>query len=146
MSNEELRALYHETIMRHARNPQHYGHLADANYTRSGKNSSCGDTMEFSFSFREGRVHAAAFESEGCAVSTASASLLTAFIIEKTAVEAALLCRNLLEAGADAEAFMDLHPEFACLLPALKIPTRRTCVHLAWEIVRDALLEQGVSY
>lgn len=70
--------LYHEDILEHYKHPQNFGLLPHATYTRKEHNPTCGDTFTFSVHVNEdGKIDAVGFDGEGCAISTASASLLT---------------------------------------------------------------------
>jgi nitrogen fixation NifU-like protein len=63
--------------MDHARNPRNKGELSDADVTQQGDNPSCGDILTLYLKYDDGVIANASFEGEGCAVSTAAASLLT---------------------------------------------------------------------
>ena len=73
----ELRDLYREVILDHSRKPRNYGALEGANRTADGFNPLCGDRLRLFLRVEDGVVEQAAFTGEGCAISTASASLLT---------------------------------------------------------------------
>ena len=73
----ELRELYQEVILDHNRSPRNYGQLEDSTSSAHGDNPLCGDTIEVYLQLVDGRVKQAAFQGSGCAISTASASLMT---------------------------------------------------------------------
>ncbi len=76
---------YQEQILEHYKDPQNFGLLKDATFVRKELNPTCGDTFTFSIHLDEaGRVDAVGFDGEGCAVSTASASLLSEELKGKT--------------------------------------------------------------
>ena len=69
--------LYLEEIMDHYRNPHNFGTLADADVRYEDSNPLCGDQIQLSLRFTEGRLHDIKFQGQGCAISVASASMLT---------------------------------------------------------------------
>ena len=80
--------LYHEQILEHYKQPQNFGLLPNATYTRKELNPTCGDQFTFSIHVNEqGIVDAVGFEGVGCAISTASASLLSEEIKGKPLTE-----------------------------------------------------------
>lgn len=79
---DELRELYRELILDHAKNPRHFGKLDAATHAAEGVNPLCGDKLKLYFTVDEsGRIADARFEGSGCAISVASASLLTDTVI-----------------------------------------------------------------
>ena len=85
----ELRELYRELILDHARRPRHFGKLADATHSAEGINPLCGDKLKMYFRIQDdGHIDDARFEGSGCAISVASASLLTDTVIGMTSDEA----------------------------------------------------------
>lgn len=76
--------LYLEHILEHYKNPRNKGVLATATFSRRSNNPSCGDDITLQARIDNGRVTDAAFDGVGCAISTASASLLTEYIKGKT--------------------------------------------------------------
>lgn len=80
--------LYHETILEHYKDPQHYGLLAKPTHQRAAVNPTCGDQFTFTALVDEnGTVQDIGFEGEGCAISTATASLLSEYCVGKTLEE-----------------------------------------------------------
>ena len=81
-SQEELRDLYRELILDHARSPRHFGKLEGATHSAEGINPLCGDKLKMYLSIdADNQISAAKFEGSGCAISVASASLLTDTVI-----------------------------------------------------------------
>ena len=88
---DELRELYRELILDHARSPRHFGKLADSTHSAEGINPLCGDKLKMYFRISEsGLIDDACFEGSGCAISVASASLLTDTVIGMTTRRPAL--------------------------------------------------------
>ena len=74
-------ALYSETLLDHFRHPRNYGDLPDADITYESFNPVCGDRIRISLKLNDTIVEAARFKGDGCAISTAAASLLTEMIV-----------------------------------------------------------------
>jgi nitrogen fixation NifU-like protein len=79
--------LYQEHILDHYHNPKHWGQLAGATHVSEVKNPTCGDTLHFELLISENIVKNIAWTGEGCAISLASASLLSEQVIDKTPEE-----------------------------------------------------------
>lgn len=111
---------YHEQILDHYKHPQNFGVLPNASYTREELNPTCGDRFTFSIKINEsGRVEAVGFTGEGCAISTAAASLLSEAIKNKTVAE-----------------ILELKPEFVLNLLGVELgPTRLKCALLPLQAI-----------
>ena len=136
----DLRDLYQEVILDHGRRPRNFGPLAGANRHAEGFNPLCGDRLTLHLKVEDGVIREARFEGSGCAISTASASLMTE----------ALKGRSEAEAVAMFGAFHDMltGPEGAGTAPLGKLevlagvrefPTRVKCATLAWHTLDAAL-------
>jgi nitrogen fixation NifU-like protein len=75
--------LYREQILEHYKNPHHFGEIADADITQEGDNPLCGDVITLYLKLDDGRVGDVRFRGRGCAISQASASMLTDMIVGK---------------------------------------------------------------
>ena len=84
----DLQELYKEVILDHNKNPRNKGRVTDANRHASGYNPLCGDMVSLTLHTEGDKVTEIAFDGEGCAISTASASMMTEAIIGKTIEEA----------------------------------------------------------
>ena len=71
-SGNELRELYRELILDHAKNPRHFGKLPGATHTAEGINPLCGDKLKMYFRVSDQKIHDAMFEGSGCAISVAT--------------------------------------------------------------------------
>lgn len=76
--------LYREEILDHYKNPRNFGDLADFDLKDSDRNSSCGDSLEMGVKIKNGKIVDIKFTGVGCAISMASASMLTEMLIGKT--------------------------------------------------------------
>jgi nitrogen fixation NifU-like protein len=73
--------MYQENILDHYENPRNYGNLKDKDVTSHDKNPLCGDVFDMDMKFKDGKVHDIKFTGHGCAISTASASMLSEKLI-----------------------------------------------------------------
>jgi nitrogen fixation NifU-like protein len=149
---DELRDLYRELILDHARKPRHFGKLDDATHMAEGINPLCGDKLRMYFSVdTDDRITDARFEGSGCAISVASASLLTETVIGLDTGRAlqffAAMIRRLagrpdLENGADVIDDIDLGK--LCALEGVReFPSRVKCATLAWHALNSALRQNA---
>jgi nitrogen fixation NifU-like protein len=145
----ELRDLYQEVILDHGRHPRNFRRLDGALHAR-GDNPMCGDRVEVWLRLGAGgRIEDAAFQGRGCAISMASASLMTEVLRGKTRDEAQRLAqafRTLARTGAcpacggvHAEDIERLQP----LAGVAEYPSRVKCATLAWHAMEAALRGEG---
>lgn len=141
----ELRELYRELILDHARSPRHYGELEGATHTAEGINPLCGDKLKVYLRVDEaGRIDGAAFEGSGCAISIASASLLTDIIhglSTRQAKERSATVVSSLAGEAGQPRDQDLG-KLAALQGVKEFPARVKCATLAWRAL-DAAIDHG---
>lgn len=148
--SDDLRELYRELILDHARSPRHFGRLEDATHSAEGVNPLCGDKLKMYLRVDEdGRIGDARFEGSGCAISVASASLLTETVIGQTRERAlqyfAAMVRRLAsrgDAGAPHAPDLDLG-KLEALEGVKDFPTRVKCATLAWHALNSALEDGG---
>ncbi len=144
---DELRELYQEVILDHGRDPRNHRHPEDANRHAHGNNPICGDTLVVYLTVdEEGVIRDAAFEGKGCAISIASASLMTDVLKGKTVARARALFDNFHDmctqddfdpdgAGDDAD---DLD-RLQVLAGVRAFPMRVKCATLAWHTMTAAM-------
>ena len=136
-----LRELYQELILDHSKHPRHCHTLPQANCQAEGYNPLCGDKITIYLQLDDDRVQAISFASAGCAISTASASMLTECIEGKTRAEAeALFERFQAVVTGKAKATLD-DPELgdlAVFAGVASFPMRVKCATLAWHTLRAA--------
>lgn len=141
----DLEDLYRGVILDHARNPRHLGRLTDATHQCNGINPLCGDKLDVSLRVaHDGTIAAGAFEGSGCAISIASASLMTDAIIGRTKADADALAESItlgLKHGFDAAASADMK-NLRALEGVREFPSRIKCAVLAWQALRAALQGQ----
>lgn len=139
--DQDLAALYQETILDHSRRPRNYGPLPEANRRARGDNPLCGDRVTLHLALgAAGRIEAVAFEGKGCAICLSSASLLTEAVQDRTAAEALAYVEELRRLCTE-----DGHepPEALAALKVLsgvrQYPVRVKCATLPWHTLRAAL-------
>jgi len=143
----ELQDLYRELILDHSRSPRHFGKLADATHTAEGINPLCGDKLRLYLRVADDDVIAdAAFEGSGCAISVASASLLTEIVIGKTRDHALeffqAVTRHLTAPNANTTVDIDLG-KIRALDGVREFPTRVKCATLPWHALNSAFKKQA---
>lgn len=149
MAQDELRELYRELILDHARRPRHFGKLDNVSHEAEGINPLCGDKLKLYFRVGENDViEDAKFEGSGCAISVASASLLTDTVIGLTTTQAMdyFSAINALLAGTDGDlpehrAHVDLS-KLKALQGVREFPSRVKCATLAWHGLNSAINNQ----
>ena len=139
----DLRDLYQELIVDHNRRPRNYGVLADATHHADGHNPLCGDRVTVHVKVDGDCISDVHFEGAGCAISTASASLMTLAIKGKTLAEAQALFEDFhqLVTGqvADDEARLERLGKLAVLAGVREFPSRVKCATLAWHTLVNGL-------
>ena len=142
-SPEDLQALYRELILDHARNPRNFGKLDSATHRAEGINPLCGDKLKLYLEVDDdSRITNARFEGSGCAISVASASLLTETVIGVPAGEALKVFTDVVEAltGSSGGSAVDLG-KMTALLGVREFPSRVKCATLAWHALNAAMNE-----
>lgn len=140
----DLRDLYQEVIIDHSRHPHNFGALDQANHRAEGFNPLCGDMLTVYLKLVDGVIEAASFEGEGCAISTASASLMTDALKGKTKAEAESLSASFraLVTGADEAPGAFALGKLEVLAGVQEFPVRVKCATLAWHTLHAALHDQ----
>ena len=137
----DLRELYEEVILDHNRRPKNFGRRPEAcNRTAHGHNPLCGDQVEISMTFRDGVIEDIAFAGEGCAISTASASMMTQALKGRTDEEARALFDAMHGVLVENRA-PDLGRlgKLGALLGVKDFPMRVKCATLPWHTMEAAL-------
>ena len=140
----DLRSLYQEIIVDHNRRPRNFRSIPDADRTAIGDNPLCGDRLTVFVKIRGGVIRDIGFVGSGCAISTASASLMTEALLGKSEQEAADLFERFHDriAGAGRGADGSLG-KLEALAGVREFPARVKCATLAWHTVRTALNTPG---
>ena len=141
----DLQELYQSIILDHNRRPKNYGALEGANRRKEGRNPSCGDEINLELKVENDAIADVRFTSEGCAVSRASASIMTQVVKGKTRAEAEalftkfheLVTGKLKPSPTEARAL----GEMAAFSGVARFPIRVKCASMAWHTLHAALGE-----
>ncbi len=142
----KLKSLYQDVILDHNKHPRNFRKIDNFTYHREGFNPICGDRLSLYIKTNEsGGITDISFEGEGCAISMASASIMTETLKHKSIEEAELVFKNFHEMLLKKPG---KHPEKEKNLGKLKIfegisrfPTRLKCASLCWHTLNTALQE-----
>ncbi len=136
----DMNELYQSVILDHNRAPRNFGRLPDANRHAEGKNPLCGD--ELSVWLRLGdddRIEAVKFEGSGCAISKASASLMTSAVKGKTRAEALELFTRFHDLVTGEAVAPETLGKLAVFKGVVEFPVRVKCASLSWHTLKAAL-------
>ena len=135
----DLRELYQEVILDHNRQPRHFHQMDDANHKAEGHNPLCGDELTLYLKIEDGIIKDASFQGKGCAISTASASMMTDGLIGKTEQQAKALFEAMHQVlTGKSESTVELG-KLAALAGVSEFPARVKCATLAWHTLIAAL-------
>jgi nitrogen fixation protein NifU and related proteins len=142
----DLQELYQSVILDHNRKPRNFGPLDGANRAADGKNPLCGDEVHIALVVEEEVIREVKFTGHGCAISKASASLMTAAVKGKSRAEAdALFSRfHALVLGQDAAGGTDLG-QLVVFSGVSRFPVRVKCASLAWHTLKAALESESTA-
>ena len=147
MISSDLRELYQTVILDHAKKPRNFGPLEGATCVAEGRNPLCGDHIKVYARVAGDTIEAVGFEGSGCAISTASASLMTQIAKGKSRAEIdAITTRfhDLVTGGADADpGDLAALGKLEVLAGVREFPARVKCATLVWHALRAALEGRG---
>jgi len=138
----DLRELYQEVILDHNRTPRNFGAIPDADRTAKGYNPLCGDQYTLYLKLQDDTIVDIAFEGMGCAISKASASVMTSVVKGKRVEEALALFdvfHKLVTGDPDIGKKIDRLGKLAAFAGVSEFPARVKCATLAWHTLRAAL-------
>ena len=136
----DLNDLYREVIVDHNRSPRNFRAMADATCTAAGHNPLCGDQLTLYLKLRDGVIEDVSFQGSGCAISVASASLMTEILKGRSVAEATRLFDKFHALVTDTGDESD--PELgklAALAGVRQYPSRIKCAVLSWHAMNAAL-------
>ena len=144
---DDLRDLYQEVIFDHNKNPRNFRVMENADREVEGFNPLCGDRLTLFLKLEGDVITDASFQGSGCAISTASVSLMTEIIKGKTKVEAEELFKQFHEmaTGKDEEVNLEAIGKLAVLAGVREYPARVKCATLAWHTLDAAIKNQEKS-
>ncbi|MBA2653271.1 MAG: SUF system NifU family Fe-S cluster assembly protein [Tatlockia sp.] len=140
----ELRELYQEMIMDHNRNPRNHHEMVDASAQANGFNRLCGDKLTVYLKLEGHKISDLSFLGQGCAISQASASLMTEALVGKTVQEAHALFESF-HSMLTTEDDSDLSSlnKLTVLAGVRAYPARVKCATLAWHTLEAALNKEA---
>lgn len=139
----DLKDLYQEVIIDHNRSPRNFGKLENPTQVAEGYNPLCGDKLNLYLTTEDDLITDVSFDGSGCAISVASASLMTDLLKGKTTKEAEQLFKNfhdliMKEEKPDQEQMQSLG-KLAALAGVKEYPARVKCATLCWHTLHSAL-------
>jgi nitrogen fixation NifU-like protein len=139
---DDLRGLYQEVILDHNRRPRNFGAIDAPTHHADGHNPLCGDKLSLTLTVQNGTIANAMFRGSGCAISKASASLMTDAIKGRTVAEAETLFEafhKMVTTPMDEEPDESAVGKLAVFSGVREFPARVKCASLAWHTLKAAL-------
>lgn len=143
----DLSDLYQEILLEHNRRPRNFRTLDDATHQADGFNPLCGDQISLQLKVGDDKVDDVGFQGHGCAISRASASLLTQAVKGATSDETMAMFDEFhkMLTEPDAELDIDLLGDLEMLAGVIAYPTRIKCAILAWHTLKAAMDGENVA-
>ena len=138
----ELNDLYQEVILDHNKNPRNFREIETATKTADGNNPLCGDALRVYLEMEDETVKDVAFKGSGCAISKASASMMTQIVKGKSKAEAETLFhefQKMVTGELDAETDENSLGKLKIFAGVLEFPARVKCASLSWHTLHAAL-------
>ena len=142
----DLNALYHELILDHSRSPRNHREMPDANREQEGLNPLCGDHVHVWLRMDGDRIEDVSFIGKGCAISQASASIMTTAVKGRTREEATELFtrfHDLVTGHMSEEDAEKLQARLSAFAGVARFPVRVKCASLGWHALRTALKDDA---
>lgn len=136
-----LSQLYQDVIIDHNNSPRNYKLLESPDREAHGHNRLCGDKITLYLKLKDNVIYAATFQGNGCAISTASASLMTEFLLGKTIDEAKYMFQQFQKAVTQDDCDTSQLGKLAALTGVRAFPSRVKCATLAWHTLLAALTQ-----
>ncbi len=140
---DELRELYQEVILEHYKSPRNFGRLDHPTHQGEGNNPLCGDRLSLELQVKDEVIRDVRFQGSGCAISKASASLMTTLLKGKTVFEALRLFDQFHYLITTGKVVSEDVGKLTVLAGVHKYPSRIKCASLAWHTMKNVL--QGES-
>ncbi len=144
--DNELRELYQQVILDHNKSPRNFKKLETANHYAEGFNPLCGDRIDVYVKLEGNKIEDISFVGSGCAISKASASLMSTMVKGKTIEEAEEIFEkfhHLITGKMDEEINADEVGKLAVFAGVREFPARVKCASLAWHTLVSALKEKN---
>lgn len=144
----EIQELYQQVILDHNKNPRNFRKIEQADFAAEGFNPLCGDHLNIYLKLNDGKIDDLSFDGNGCAISKASASIMTTLLKGKTVEEADQIFEefhSLITCDHDCDCSIDKVGKLAVFCGVREFPTRVKCASLAWHTLHNALHSQSSS-
>jgi len=145
----DIREIYQELLLDHNKNPRNFYRMEDADMSLLGHNPLCGDRYTIYLKMKDGIVAEVSFEGEGCAISKASASLMTEVVKGKTKEEALALFEQfhqLVTGGLNLDEALITLGKLAAFSGIRELPMRVKCAILPWHTLKALLTDSKDGY
>ena len=143
----ELRELYQEVILDHGKNPRNFGVLEQYTCTAEGNNPMCGDQLTVYIDIKDDIVSDVSYRARGCAISIASASIMSSMIKGRTIEEVHILFDKLHKLCTGQEVADDDDTEKLRVLSGVsEFPTRVKCATMSWHAVDSAIKSENGNF
>lgn len=145
--SSDLQDLYQEVVLDHGKRPRNFREVEGANARAQGHNPLCGDQLTVTVKVEGGVIRDIGFQGQGCAISRASASLMTGAVKDRTREEAEQLFEQVHKLVTEGPADVDIEAlgKLAVLSGVSEFPARVKCASLAWHTLRAALRGEAES-
>lgn len=140
----DLRELYQQVILDHSKNPRHFGKIENPTHDAWGHNPLCGDKVHLYLTLENDLIKDIQFEGSGCAISTASVSMLTESLIGKSISEVEPLFKKFhhIVTGEGEDSDIDLG-KLEVFAGVQEFPTRVKCATLGWHTLKAAINQEA---
>jgi nitrogen fixation protein NifU and related proteins len=148
MMDNELRELYQQVILDHNKSPRNFKILEHSNHFAEGYNPLCGDKIDIYLQVEDNIVKDISFQGQGCAISKASASLMSSLVKGKSIDEADKIFEkfhNLVTGKMGDNPDIEDLGKLAVFTGVKEFPSRVKCASLAWHTMRSALNNQETN-
>ena len=153
MLDNELRELYQDIILDHQQDPRNFGTMDNPTHHAEGFNPLCGDRIQLSLEMDGEQIRQVKFSGKGCAIATASASMMTEALTGKTRAEAEAMSQGFRDLvtgrSPNTEDFDNGDPadlgKLRVLAGVQQFPVRVKCATLAWHTLEAALHEKSTT-
>ncbi|MBJ6761215.1 SUF system NifU family Fe-S cluster assembly protein [Myxococcaceae bacterium JPH2] len=145
--SSDLQDLYQEVVLEHSKRPRNFREVPDANRQAEGYNPLCGDQLSVTLHMEGDVIRDIGFQGQGCAISRASASLMTGAVKDRTLAEAVALFERVHTLVTEGPGAVDVESlgKLAVLSGVSEFPARVKCASLAWHTLRAALEGRSTS-
>ncbi len=143
----EIQQLYQEVILDHNKYPRNFGELEACTHHAEGKNPLCGDHIDINLKIENNIINQISFTGSGCAISKASASIMTSEIKNKTIYETKELFEqfhDLVTSAKTKEIDLDKFGKLAVFAGVREFPARVKCASLAWHTLMSAIENKNI--